>query len=146
MPVMRYLCSYLAFVSLLLFGQVYGVSHAAEYGADAHHHESVPCSAILHEDSDTPILARSGKWPAVCMQHVVPFGWELGKSASAIWAGSAAVVMGIPSIDVEAGGSGVVDAKAVEMLTEGFERILSHLGMIAKQFPAPTDQLIIFDR
>ena len=80
------------------------------------------------------------------MQHVVPFGWELGKSASAIWAGSAAVVMGIPSFDVEAGGSGVVDAKAVEMLTEGFERILSHLGMIAKQFPAPTDRLTIFDR
>ena len=80
------------------------------------------------------------------MQHVVPFGWELGKSASAIWAGSAAVAMGIPSIDVEAGGSGVVDAKAVEVLTEGFERILSHLGMTAKQFPAPTDQQIIFDR
>ena len=141
---MRHLCSSLAFVSLLLFGQVCGVSHAAEYGAEAHDHEGVPCSAILHEDSDTPILARSGKWPAVCMQHVVP-GWELGKSASAIGPGLRRF-HGYTSIDVEAGGSGVVDAKAVEMLTEGFERILSHLGMIAKQFPAPTDQLTIFDR
>ena len=86
----------------------------------------------------------SGLLSACSMSCLLGGSWA--KSASAIWAGSAAVVMGIPSIDVEAGGSGVVDAKAVEMLTEGFERILSDLGMIAKQFPAPTDQLTIFDR
>lgn len=80
------------------------------------------------------------------MQHVVPFEWELGKSANAIWAGSAAVAMGIPSIDVEAGGSGVVDAQAVKLLTEGFNRTLSHLGMIRQRYPSPTGQRIIFDR
>ena len=67
---MRHLCSRLAFVSILLFGQVCGVLHAAEYGADAHDHEGVLCSAILHEDSDTPILARSGNWPAVGLRQI----------------------------------------------------------------------------
>lgn len=74
------------------------------------------------------------------------FEWELGKSANAIWAGSVAVAMGILSIDVEAGGSGVVDAQAVKLLTEGFNRTLSHLGMIRQRYPSPTGQRFLFDR
>ena len=142
---MRYLCSSLAFVSLLLFGQVYGVSHAAEYGADAHHHESVPVQRYFMK---TQIPHSCPQWQVACCLHA---------ACRAFWVGVGQICQchlgrvcggrhGYTSIDVEAGGSGVVDAKAAEMLTEGFERILSHLGMTAKQFPAPTDQQIIFDR
>ena len=67
---MRRLSSRIAFATLLLLGQGLVVLHAAEFGSDAHHHDGVPCSALLHEDSDTPFLARSGTWPAVSIRQV----------------------------------------------------------------------------
>ena len=79
-------------------------------------------------------------------QHVVPFQWELTNVADAIWAGSAAVALGIPAIDVEAGGMGVIEDEAVAMLVEGFHRSLSNLGMISNQFDPPTNQRIIYAR
>ena len=54
----------IAFTTLLLLGQGLGVLHAAEFGADSHDHDDVPCSALLHEDLDTPIATRRGTWPA----------------------------------------------------------------------------------
>ena len=47
------------------------------------------------------------------LTHVVPFEWTLADRAEAIWAGSAAVAMNIPSIDVEAGGMGTVYSTTV---------------------------------
>ena len=80
------------------------------------------------------------------LEHIVPFQWQLTDPADAIWAGSAAVAQGIPSIDVEAGGMGIVDQQAVQQLETGFMRILAHLGMIDAAFPAPTAQRIIYAR
>lgn len=62
---MHRLYSRLAFATLLLLGQGLVVLHAAEFGTDAHHHDGVPCSAMLHEDHDIPIATHSGSWPAV---------------------------------------------------------------------------------
>ena len=76
------------------------------------------CGLIARAGSADVIKRSKSLAFAFGMQHVVLFEWELGQSANAIWAGSAAVAMGIPSIDVEAGGSGVVDAQAVKLLTE----------------------------
>lgn len=80
------------------------------------------------------------------LEHVVPFEWALTDPADAIWAGSAAVAQNIPSIDVEAGGMGIVDEAAVVALEEGFSRILAHLGMIQKSHKPPLDQKVLFDR
>ena len=52
------------FSLLLLFGQCTAVLHAAEFGTDAHHHDGIFCSAVLHEDFDTPTASRSGGWRA----------------------------------------------------------------------------------
>ena len=49
---------------LLLFGQCTAALHAAEFGTDAHHHDGIFCSAVLHEDFDTPTASRSGGWQA----------------------------------------------------------------------------------
>ena len=96
---------------------------------------------------DADVIERSRALAfAFGLEHVVPFQWELVHPNSAIWAGSAAVAMGIPSIDVEAGGSGIIDPLALEKLADGLNRILAHLGMIDRQYPAPNNQRIIYDR
>lgn len=78
--------------------------------------------------------------------HIVPFEWELVDATAAIWAGSAAVAMGIPSIDVEAGGMGVIDDAAVATIEEGFKRILAHMDMVPDAYPEPQNQRVIYDR
>ena len=80
------------------------------------------------------------------LDYVVPFQWELTDQNDAIWAGSAAVALNIPSIDIEAGGMGVIDDEAVVMIEEGFHRTLAHLGMTDETYPTPRGQKIIFDR
>lgn len=80
------------------------------------------------------------------IQHVVPFAWELSDASAAIWAGSAAVALGIPSIDVEAGGMGIIDHDAVAIIVTGFRRILAHMDMIDEAYPPPQNQKIIYDR
>ena len=80
------------------------------------------------------------------IQHVVPFQWELTDPSDAIWAGSAAVALNTPSIDVEAGGMGIIDDEAVAAIEEGFHRMLAHMGMIEKAYPAPQNRKVIYDR
>lgn len=80
------------------------------------------------------------------IQHVVPFQWVLKDRSSAIWAGSAAVALGIPSIDIEAGGRGIIDEDAIAKIEEGFHRIVAHLGISKQTYPTPENQRIIFDR
>ena len=80
------------------------------------------------------------------IQHIIPFQWELTHRSDAIWAGSAAVALDIPSIDVEAGGKGIVDDEAIAAIEEGFHRTLAHLGMTEKVYPSPQEQKLIYDR
>ncbi len=77
------------------------------------------------------------------LRHIVEFQWALSDPSKAIWGGSAAVAMGLPSIDVEAGGMGVYDERAIAEIEEGVLRIMSHLGMINRAFDAPPAPTII---
>lgn len=70
---------------------------------------------------------------------VVEFQWEVqhqeedgnGTSTGAIWAGSAAVVRDIPSIDVEmAPGMGSTREKSIDQAYQGVLRVLVHLQML----------------
>ena len=80
------------------------------------------------------------------LEYVIPFQWQLADRNDAIWAGSAAVALDIPSIDVEAGGMGIIAEEAVDAIEEGFHRMLAHMGMIKKTYPSPQNQKIIYDR
>ncbi|MEM9533065.1 MAG: M14 family metallopeptidase [Pseudomonadota bacterium] len=80
------------------------------------------------------------------LPHIVEFQWELKGRESAIWAGSAAVAQGIASIDVEAGGMGIIDPLAIEQIRTGVKRVLAHLGMIEMVFKAPPTPVFIRDR
>ncbi|MFK7958580.1 MAG: succinylglutamate desuccinylase/aspartoacylase family protein [Lysobacterales bacterium] len=75
--------------------------------------------------------------------HIVEFQWELTDSKLAIWAGSAAVAQGIPSIDVEAGGMGLYNTNAIAQITTGVRRVMAHLGMTTERFdPLPNPILV----
>eukprot|EP01083_Nonionella_stella_P003796 10909_1 len=62
----------------------------------------------------------------------VEFQWELdGNMNNAIWAGSAAVVRNIPSIDVEvAPGMGTTHSYSIDQAYQGVLRVMIHLGML----------------
>lgn len=45
--------------------------------------------------------------------------------------------VGVPSILVEAGHSGRVDEGCVQMLVDGIERVMAHLGILGEASPAP---------
>lgn len=93
------------------------------------------------------VIARSKALAmAFGFEHIIAFQWELTDRADAIWAGSAAVALGIPSIDVEAGGKNVVDADAVASITAGVRRTLAHLGMTTEVFAPLQQQKMIHDR
>ena len=69
----------------------------------------------------------------------------------AIWAGSAAVVRGIPSIDVEvAPGMGRNPPENVEEVVRGIRNVMGHLGMTASvakdQDNQPNDPCLVTDR
>lgn len=80
------------------------------------------------------------------LQHVVEFQWALTDPAKAIWAGSAAVAMNIPSIDVEAGGSGRIDESAIAALQSGVRRIMTHLGIDNTNHPPAPPVWLIRER
>ncbi|VEU39329.1 unnamed protein product [Pseudo-nitzschia multistriata] len=72
---------------------------------------------------------------------VVEFQWELQGNSSkvstfsgAIWAGSAAVVRGIPSIDVEvAPGMGAAPSGSINDVYQGVQNVMGHLGMFLEE-------------
>lgn len=72
---------------------------------------------------------------------VVEFQWELSSEAStsdpenAIWSGAAAVVRGIPSMDVEmAPGMGQTDADSIDQAYRGILRVMMHLGILSQEY------------
>ncbi len=91
--------------------------------------------------SDEVIEASRKMAHAFGIQHIVEFQWEFEKREQAIWAGSAAIAMNIPSIDVEAGGMGIIDEPAINQIITGVRRTMAHLGMTQEEFaplPFPT--------
>ncbi len=80
------------------------------------------------------------------LPHVVEFQWELIEAKAAIWAGSAAVARGVPSIDVEAGGMGILDEPAIDQLVTGVRRIMAHLGISSEEFAPPPEPVLIRER
>lgn len=101
-----------------------------------------------YAQAGNPEVIRKSKAMAYAfgLQYIIPFQWKLTDPRKAIWAGSAAVALNIPSIDVEAGGMGIIDDGAVTALAEGFHRTLVHMGMLKKAYPAPQGQKVIYDR
>ena len=80
------------------------------------------------------------------LDYIVEFQWQLTDPAKAIWAGSAAIAQGIPSIDVEAGGKNVVNDDAVAAIESGVRRVLTHLRMTTQSHPPTPQPTIIRDR
>ncbi len=96
---------------------------------------------------DPDVIAQSKALAfAFGFEHIVEFQWELNDKASAIWAGSAAVALGIPSIDVEAGGKNIASAEAVAAIEEGILRTMAHLELTSAEFPALPAQKVIRER
>ena len=77
---------------------------------------------------------------------VVEFQWELQGDdnitmSGAIWAGSAAVARGIPSIDVEAApGMGESPSESINDVFEGVRNVMRHLGMLEQEVKTPNGQ------
>lgn len=77
------------------------------------------------------------------IQHIVPFQWDVSDPSKAIWGGSAAIAMGVPSLDVEAGGRGLYDPQAITQIEEGVQRVMVYLGMLKRDFaPLPKPIMI----
>ena len=109
------------------------------------------CARIGLATMRKPVVRKSSQnprqWPLRLVSNTLwPFQWELKDRSSAIWAGSAAVALGIPSIDIEAGGRGIIDEDAIAKIEEGFHRIVAHLGISKQTYPTLENQRIIFDR
>ena len=92
------------------------------------------------------IAASRAMAHAFGIQHIVEFQWELTGRDAAIWAGSAAIAMGIPSIDVEAGGMGMIDEPAIAQIMEGIRRVMAHLEISAETFAPLPEPVIIRER
>lgn len=101
-----------------------------------------------YEQAGDPAVIAGSKALAFAFgfEHIVPFQWALTDAANAIWAGSAAVAQGIPSIDVEAGGKNIVSNDAVAAIEEGIRRTLAHMNMTKERFPPITEQKLITAR
>ena len=104
-------------------------------------------TGFYEKAGDESVVAASRAMAiAFGLQHVVAFQWELSDPSTAIWAGSAAVAQGIPSIDVEAGGMGIIDQTAIEQIVAGVQRVMAHLGMTSLEFPSPPEPIVIRER
>ena len=81
------------------------------------------------------IQASKAMANAFGLDFVVEFQWEFGKddenaTKGAIWAGSAAVARGIPSIDVEmTPGKGLYDPVSIAQAYHGTLQVMDHLGL-----------------
>ncbi|MEM7017399.1 MAG: M14 family metallopeptidase [Pseudomonadota bacterium] len=96
---------------------------------------------------DPEVIAKSKAMAyAFGLPYIVPFQWELSDKADAIWAGSAAVALGIPSIDVEAGGMNIPNEDAIAAIEQGMMRTMAHLNMIEAHFEPPKKPTLIIDR
>ena len=122
-------------IANFLVERVYPV---ADYALDIHsgdgNEKLGPSYSAYYGKAGSPEVIQKSKDMAFAFGFdlVVEFQWELlGTNISkAIWAGSAAVVRGIPSIDVEmAPGMGSSDSDSIDEACEGVLRVLDHLGI-----------------
>lgn len=92
-----------------------------------------PSYTAYYGKAGSPELIAASKAMAIAfgLDLVVEFQWELvGNNSNAIWAGSAAVVRGIPSIDVEmAPGMGRTTSDSIDEAYTGVLRVMDHLDM-----------------
>ena len=79
------------------------------------------------------------------LDTIVAFKGNLEPSR-AIWCGSAAVVRGIPSIDVESGELGRVEARRVEPIVDGILSVMRDLEMLVGVATPTKNPLIIRER
>ncbi|MDG1996090.1 MAG: succinylglutamate desuccinylase/aspartoacylase family protein, partial [Emcibacteraceae bacterium] len=96
------------------------------------------------EEENESVVEQSRKMAeAFGLKYANAFKGNLTPKSKAIWAGSAAVAMGIPSIDVEAGGMGIINHYAIEQIETGVRRIMAHMEILPSSLP-PVDPPIIF--
>lgn len=89
------------------------------------------------EEEDEAVVEASREMAmAFGLEYAVAFRGNLTPKSKAIWAGSAAVAMGIPSIDIEAGGMGIINHYAIEQIETGIRRIMDHLKIKASGLPS----------
>ena len=99
------------------------------------------------EEEDAEIVEKSRKMAMVFgLQYANAFKGSFTPKSKAIWAGSAAVAMGIPSIDVEAGGMGIINPYAINQIETGIRRILDHLEIQQSGLPPVPEPIIFGDR
>lgn len=95
------------------------------------------------EDDKEVVEASRNMADAFGLKYANAFKGNLTPKSKAIWAGSAAVAMGIPSIDVEAGGMGIINHYAIEQIETGVRRIMDHLDILPSGLP-PVEPPTIF--
>ncbi|MEO1573327.1 MAG: succinylglutamate desuccinylase/aspartoacylase family protein [Pseudomonadota bacterium] len=129
-----------------------GIYPLADAVLDVHsgdaNEQLIPFWAGFYETAGDPkvIEASRAMAHAFGLEHIVAFQWEFERVEEAIWGGSAAIARGIPSIDVEAGGMGVINDEAVQAIETGVRRILSHMGILKASFPALPEPIVIRER
>jgi len=136
-------------IAFTLTNQVYPLADAVldMHSGDGNEDLSPNWVGYYGNAGNKSVIAKSRAMAfAFGFEHIVEFQWQLGETSDAIWAGSAAVALGIPSIDVEAGGKNVVDLEIVSAIETGIRRTLAHLKMISDDFPAIEQQTVITDR
>lgn len=96
------------------------------------------------EEDDKEVVEASRKMAMVFgLEYANAFRGNLTPKSKAIWGGSAAVAMGIPSIDVEAGGMGIINHYAIEQIETGIRRIMDHMKIKPSGLP-PVSEPTIF--
>lgn len=136
-------------IAALLTDQLYPLADAVldMHSGDGNEDLNPRWVGFYERAGEPSVIARSRAMAhAFGFRHIVAFQWELVDRSKAIWAGSAAIALGIPAIDVEAGGKNIVDEEAVAAIEEGVRRTLSHLKMSTAVFPAVENQVVIRQR
>lgn len=99
------------------------------------------------EEEDAAVVEASRQMAMIFgLKYANAFKGSLTPKSKAIWAGSAAVAMGIPSIDVEAGGMGIINHYAIEQIETGVRRIMDHLNIQKSSLPPVAEPKIFGPR
>ena len=104
-----------------------------------------PSYTAYYAKAGTPEVIQASKSIAIAfgLDLMVEFQWELlgNNTSKAIWAGSAAVVRDIPSIDVEmAPGMGTTHSHCIDQAYKGVLRVMGYLGMLPSKAIPPQQQ------
>jgi predicted deacylase len=126
---------------------VQDVYPVANYVLDMHsgdaNEQLGPSYTAYYGKAGSPEVIQASKSMAIAfgLDLMVEFQWELlgnnnnnNNTSKAIWAGSAAVVRGIPSIDVEiAPGMGTSHSDSIDQAYKGVMRVMVYLGMLPRK-------------